>query len=592
MAIALAAALAYANSLRAPFVLDDTQSVIRNPSIRHLADLKAVLTPDSGTTAGRPLVNLSFALNYAWSGQAVWSYHLVNVAWHALAAVTLFGLVRRTLARSTDRCRSAALPLAATTAAVWALHPLLTEVVTYVSERSELMMGACYLLTLYGLARAANADRPWRWLVLSVAAAWCGFASKEVMVTVPVIALLYDRAYLSESFGDALRRRRWYYGGLVLGWPLLAFLMTAYPIAGRGVGFGFGAGAATYALTEFRALATYLARAVWPAPLVFDYGPAAYVKPGQAIVLDGMIVAALVGAAITAWWKVKRIGFPALAFFILLAPTSSVVPIALQPIAESRMYLPLAALAVLAVVGVHAVGGRSGHRWIPGTLLLAALGLGVLSMTRNRLYADPIALWRDTVAKAPENPRACDSLGTTLAAAGQAAAARAEFEAALRIDPAFAPAHYNLGVILLNAGDPAGALPHLQQALAVANEQGPLNGYLGDALVQLGRYAEAIEPLRAAVRLQPGNVDAAFALGNALGAAGQYEAAANAFRQAAAWGPDRARVHNNLANALLYAGHVDEAVAEYRRAAALDPNDQSIRANLEQALRLPPTTHR
>jgi hypothetical protein len=157
LALVLAVAAAYANSLRAPFVFDDGFAIVRNATIRHLGRIGDVLSPPTGfAVCARPLVNLSLAINYAISGLNPWSYHLLNVVIHALAALALFGILRRTLAGP------AAAFAAWTAALLWALHPLLTESVTFVIQRTESLMGLCYLTTLYCFIRGARgAARPW-----------------------------------------------------------------------------------------------------------------------------------------------------------------------------------------------------------------------------------------------------------------------------------------------------------------------------------------------------------------------------------------------------------------------------------------------
>src|ERR1700691_1677266 len=137
--IALAILGAYANCFRAPFVYDDQKAIPENPSIRHLWPLWEVLAspPADGTVGGRPVANLTLAINYAASGTGVWSYHALNVLIHILAALLLFGLVRRTLAGPVLRGRFGrdADALALAVAVIWALHPLQTESVTYVVQR-------------------------------------------------------------------------------------------------------------------------------------------------------------------------------------------------------------------------------------------------------------------------------------------------------------------------------------------------------------------------------------------------------------------------------------------------------------------------
>ena len=100
--LALAALAAYSRGFSGPFVYDDLTSIPGNLSLRHLWPLWLPLSPPHGgfTVEGRPVLNLSFALNYAWGGTQVAGYHAANLAVHVLAGLTLFGLARRTLARA------------------------------------------------------------------------------------------------------------------------------------------------------------------------------------------------------------------------------------------------------------------------------------------------------------------------------------------------------------------------------------------------------------------------------------------------------------------------------------------------------------
>ena len=161
------------------------------------------------TVGGRPLLHVSLALNHALSGPAVWSYHAANLVIHVLAALALFGVARRTLQRTP--LAPQAFPAAWFTALLWTLHPLQTESVTYVVQRAESLCGLLYLAALYGFIRGSGSgsDRRGRaWLAASVAAAWLGAATKEVMATAPLLILLHDRAFVAGSFRAAWRARR------------------------------------------------------------------------------------------------------------------------------------------------------------------------------------------------------------------------------------------------------------------------------------------------------------------------------------------------------------------------------------------------
>jgi hypothetical protein len=236
-------------------------SIGDNQSIRQLGRIGDVFTPPAtALTSARPLLNLSFALNYAAGGTSVQGYHAVNLFIHICAGLVLLGIVRRTLLSPGLRHRygDAALPLAAFVALLWTLHPLLTESVTYISQRAESLMGLFYLLTLYGFIRSVTAESRNCWLMLSVAACLCGMATKQVMVTAPVLVFCYDRAFVSGSFRSAWAKRRWYYVSLATTWIWLGFLMHRSSLAAAGVGFHAGVGWLTYALTELRVVTEYL----------------------------------------------------------------------------------------------------------------------------------------------------------------------------------------------------------------------------------------------------------------------------------------------------------------------------------------------
>jgi len=164
--LALAAVLIYANSLRGPFVIDDQAAIVQNEQIRDLSRPSAVLLPDSESpVAGRPLVNLSFALNYAAGGLDVRGYHVVNIALHLACALLAFGFIRRTLElpRVRQRFGAGSIDLAFAAALLWAVHPLNSEVVDYLTQRSESLMALMYLLTLYAANRAVTEPRKDRW---------------------------------------------------------------------------------------------------------------------------------------------------------------------------------------------------------------------------------------------------------------------------------------------------------------------------------------------------------------------------------------------------------------------------------------------
>jgi tetratricopeptide (TPR) repeat protein len=579
--LAAAAAAAYAGTFAVPFLFDDATSVTGNPTLHRWA---TVLRAPAGTTvSGRPVLNLSLALNFALSGPSVWSYHALNLAIHVLAGLTLFGIVRRTLA---PRVGPRATAMGFAVAVVWTLHPLLTESVTYVIQRAESLMGLFYLLTLYCLLRGAGTDGPGRhrWYALSIAACLLGMGTKEVMVSAPLLALLYDRTFLAGSFREAFRRRGWVYGGLASTWVLLFFLVLSAHGRSGTAGFGSGVPWGSYALAQLPAIAHYLRLAVWPHPLIFDYGTALTRDPA-AVAAGALVVAAL--AAATLWALVRRpaAGFLGAAFFALIAPSSSVVPVATEAVAEHRMYLALIPVVVFAVAAAFRWLGRSA---LPVCLLAAAV-LSCATWQRNRDYRSDEAIWRDTVEKRPGNERAQDNLGFALAAIpGRSDEAVEHYEEALRIKPDFFDAHSNLAYLLLGMpGRREEAIAHYAAALRLRPLTADVHFNLARALQDIpGRRDEAIAHYREALRLKPDYAEAHYNLGYLLQSMpGGNEAAAAQFREALRLKPDNPGAHFSLA-CLLQAdpGGLGEAIAQYEEAVRLKPDYVEARCNLGNAL--------
>jgi len=585
--IAVGALLSYHNSLVAPFVFDDKWAILENSTIRHLLDIRTVLTPPAaGGVAGRPLVNLSLAANYAFGGTQVLGYHAFNLAVHLLAGLTLFGLVRRTLGEAGRweigdgtpapgiRSPLSALPqqeatfLALAVALLWTVHPLLTESVTCVVQRNELLMGLFYLLTLYGVVRGAGAARPVRWHVLSVAACLAGMASKEVMVSAPLMALLYDRTFVAGSFRTAWLRRRTLYLGLASTWIVLGWLMITSRHRGGTVGLGLGVSSWDYALTQCRAIVLYLKLTVWPHPLVLDYG-AGLVKHASEVLPQAVLLLALAAGTLISLRRRPAWGFAGAWFFAILAPSSSVVPLASQTMAEHRMYLPLAAVVAVAVLGaVRLAGTRAGV-----VLLILAAGLGWTTVSRNAVYHDELSLWRNTVAAYPESARSRTNLGNALLAAGQMAGAIEQYEAALRLQPYTPEAHINLSNAFARLGRPSAAVEHGEAALRLEPDSADAHVNLGNALLQLGRVDEAIGHYEAALRIQPGAPDVRVNLGAALLKVGRAADAVRQYEAAARLEPARAETQAALANALVKQGDTAAALPHLAEAVRLNPTD-------------------
>lgn len=586
--------LAYLPSFRGVLVYDDEPAISLNPTLRQLGT--ALFPPADTSVSGRPVANLTLALNHALSGTQVGSYHLVNWLIHALACVTLFGLVRQTLLRppvppapATGATPADPTLLAFTIALLWGLHPLQTESVTYIVQRVESLMGLFFLLTFYGFVRSIDSPHPARWRALSIGACLLGVGTKEVMATAPLLVFLYDRTFVAGSFRRAWAERRRFHLALVATWlPLAALVASTGWTRGGTAGFGVGVPPGAYWLTQFEAVVTYLRLALWPHPLVFDRSPFWVQQP--LTVLPYAIVVVVLGAA-TGWALRRRpaAGYLGAWFFVLLAPTS-LMPGTLQMIVEHRMYLPLAAVVTALALGLHTWLGRRG---LAAALVLAA-AFGWLTAQRNLVYQSPRTLWSDTLAHCPDNDRAHNNLGNLFAMDGEYEAAIDHLQTALRLHPDNPESRANLGHALRRCGRLPEAISHYEEALRLNPRMPDTLAALGIALDEIGQQEAAISRYEQALRLRSDHTDALNRLGIALAQRGQITAAIGHFEHVLRVAPAQVETHNNLGHALQMAGRPIEAQVHYETALRLQPDFLPARLSLAKLLletdRLPEAT--
>ena len=593
LVIVLAALAAYHNSLAAPFVFDDTDSIVNNPTIARLWPLGPVLSPPAATgqtVGGRPVLNLTLAADYAIGGLRVESYHVTNLLIHILAGLVLFGLVRRTLARTGyPPGGDGATLLAFAVALLWTVHPLQTESVTYVIQRAESLMGLFYLLTLYGFVRYAEDPEAGRgWAVGSFLACLFGVATKEVMVSAPVMVFLYDRTFVSGGFRQAWRRHGRLLTALAGTWLPLAWLVFSNHQRGGSTGFGSGITWGRYLLTQFPAITRYLWLSVWPHPLIFDYGTRWTAGIGMAI-LSIAVVAGLAAATVAAVWRRPALGFLGVWFFAILAPTS-LVPGNRQTLAEHRMYLALAPVLVALVIVLHwgwsRLAGRPARATLVTCVFLAGAA-GALTARRNEDYRTNLSLWGDTVAKLPGNPYAQADLGVALDEAGDDVGALARYTEALRLKPDLRDlhrAHDDMGLALAKLGRLPEAQAQFEEAIRLKPDFPAAHNDLGNALRREGRLGDAEAELQEALRLQPDLVAAWLNLALVFTQAGRWPEAISAYQRAAVLRPDDPETHFQLANVLAQSGQLAAAVPEYQRALRLNPRLAAAHDHLGRAL--------
>jgi len=567
-----------------PLIFDDHPAIERNATIRQLWPLTPILlTPVSAAGAtGRPLVNLSLALNYAWGGLEVKGYHLFNLTLHTLAGLALWGLLRRTLRRCGPEVVSPrrSEPIAAAVALWWLVHPLQSESVICIVQRNELLAGLFYLLIFYAFERSIHSPRWGLWRGVAVAACAAGVMSKELVATAPILVFLYDRTFVAGTFSGAWRARWKFYAALALTWIPLGLLMVGTQARAGTVGFGLGVSAWTYLLTQCRALGIYLQLAAWPHPLVLDYGTEV-VRGADEVWAQGILILGLIMATGWAVWRRPVLGFLGAWFFVILAPSSSFVPLTTQTIAEHRMYLPLITLVTLGVIAL----ARLGRGFIFGLgVSLVALALGVGTYCRTQDYQTEESIWLDTLKKMPSNARAHASMGQVRVREARWAEAANFYAAAVRLQPDYADAHNDYANVLDQLGRRVEGLEHHRTASRLKPQDGDIGFNEAQALLAAGRGTEAVAAYERVLLREPERVEAWLGLSDAFLRVGRALEAAGALGRAVRLRPAVAELHYNLGNIWLGLAHGPEAVEALREAVRLRPEWAAAQNNLAMAL--------
>ncbi len=548
---------------------------------------------------------------------------MVNLALHLTCAVLFFAVVRRTLEVAgwdgTDPRPGgmSAVTLAFAIALVWTVHPLISEVVLYLSERTESMMAICYMLTLYSSVRAMGSAHSARWLWTGVIACVAGVLCKEVMVTAPFTVVVYDRVFLFASIRDAFHARWRFYAGLALTWLTLAGSMLSHGSISSG---GFQSAQTTtwtYVMNQTVIVTRYLQLVIWPRPLVLYYGWTRALTIGD-VWPYALLIAILVIVSAVVFFRWPRFGFPAAWTIITLSPSSSVAKIAAEVGAERRMYLPLMGIVTLAVVSAalflrwrtaqSAPRGApaSSGRVLVGASAAIAIALGASTFARARDYSSALTMAR-TILAGWESPSAHQLVGQELAAAGQHDEAIAQLRLAL---PEATPARYFLGTELVNAGQYDEGITQLQEFIRLEPSLAPVksarmslarayavkqrwteaiaelnalsaddpndasvHGVLANVLAGQQMFADAVPHYEAYIKANPRDANAWTGLGIALISIGRSADAVPAFRQAVNANPTNPPFRLNLARLLLNTGDPEHAASEAQQAIALAPNE-------------------
>jgi len=613
MAIWALLLIAYSNSFQAGLVFDNASVIGQDPRIRQATFENIASIMKEGyrydkPTAGlyRPLTTFSFLLNYAvfGNGRRPPGYHWVNLAVHLVNVALVYALGIAVLGETAP---------AWALAAIWGVHPLLTDSVTNIVGRADLLAAFGVLTGLLCHVRAASAAgrRRLAWLAGVAAAQAVGLFSKESAVVLPGIMLAYDLTWFERTMW---RRRAPAYGALAL--PFAAFfylrgqlhLHLLIPFADNPL---VHAGFSTARITAVKVIGKFLWLFLWPARLSADYSYNAVPLFGwrawnwedakTLIALAGCLGAALLVLilAVSGRRAGKPMLFFLLFFFVAISPTSNLILFIGSIMAERFFYLPSVGLTGCVVAAIHALSQRNSlRRPITARVAWAALGVACLALAartyaRNFDWQDELSLWTSAVNICPGSAKVHYNLGKALETVpGRLPEAIVEYRAALRMDPDHADVHNNLANALLAIPSRLPeAIGEYRAALRLAPDRAEPHNNLANALARIpGRLPEAIAEYQAALRIRPDNAEVHYNLANTLlRLPGGLTEAIDEYRAALRIDPDHADAHINLGNALArLPSRLTEAVTEYRAALRIEPRSVDAHIGLGNALSTTP----
>jgi hypothetical protein len=558
--LAIVVILIYADTLTTPFILDDIHNIRDNSHIRMTSlSLNNLLRAGfQSPVASRPIANISFALNYYFSGLNLVGLHLINILIHILGGIFLYFFVKTTLKTPVLRARFEKCDwVPFFTALIWLVHPLQTQSVAYLVQRMNCQAAMFFILSMlffvkFRLATGTRGKR--RLLAGCILAGLLAVCTKPIAATLPVFIILYEWYFFQNLSLNWGKRHFLVLGGILL---LLIIISLIYlgddPIVRilsdyRHRDFTL----LQRVLTQFRVVIFYIGLLFWPQPsrlnLDHDFALSHSLTDPVTTLISMVIITALIVLAILTAKRDPILSYGILWFFGNLVIESSVI--GLELVFEHRNYLP----SMFIILAMVALVFRYLKPIWPGIIFLCAVGtlFTVWTFERNKVWADELSLYRDCAEKSPAKARPHNNLGTILLSRGRQQEAVDEFQTALGLKPDYADAHYNLGIAMVKQGSLTDAIYQFSETLRLRPRNVKALNNMAATLVLKERYPEAIDYLKRALLINPEDDD----------------------------------LHSNLGIIMRKQGDLVEARHHFYRALQINPANKSAPHHLEEIERL------
>jgi tetratricopeptide (TPR) repeat protein len=629
--IALLAIALYLTFLNNSFHFDDLTNIVENRYIRDLTDIPLLLKGlEVRGSWFRALPTLSFAINYYFHELNVVGYHLVNLILHILSGIlvyfisrNLFTLALKNIGSSLGHHANSAQGeinlFSLFSALIFVAHPIQVNTVTYIVERNEGLAGFFYLLCFFLFIKGSLEKGTKKALLLSGAgfSFLCSIFSKEIGFTLPVVLVLYDLLFVCKKKEDVVKRLKIYLPLLLL---LIAFVL-----------FFLHGGIVRLlvketkrlpwtpwesVLTQANVIIQYFKLLLLPLPgwlnVDHDFQVSKLLFEYPTIVSVSVILLLFILASILIK-KSRLVSFSILFFFVVLAPTSSVLPI-LDIMVEYRLYLPVFSYALMIALGLYYLYILISRRFsnqvakgiAGGISILLLLSYSVVTIERNRVFKNELTLWNDAARKSPnkirttinlvgayyslhlydqaistslevlkKDPRNSEfytKLGVFYMLRGEYDQAKEKFERSIEIKRFNPKAHNNLGVIYLQTNEPDRAVEEFKQALSYHSDYAEAHNNLAKALATKGFLDEAIKEEKEAIRIDPFTAEFHFNLARFYENRGLLNEAVGPYQESVKLDRKFFEAHYHLGEIYTKIGNYSGAISEFEEALKIKPN--------------------
>ena len=586
--------LVYGNTILNSFHFDDIPSILEKPWIRGWDKIPQFIF----SVFQRPLVILSFNLNYAISEFEVWSYHVFNICFHIIASLLVFKLVQQIIFYLQDISTKKNQHLFSwpyIAALVFALHPLSTQSVAYISSRSSIMATIFYLsgliLFFKGFGGRKFNKYPGRiYFFGAIFFLLMGGLTKEIIITLPAALFLFHFYFISRESPE-----KWVSENLK--WVLLLLIpLLAWVVYKQFIGGGLLA-ASSAELTSSSWILTqasvvpfeYFRKFIFPFNLNLDINfpilknwlnPKNWMGIFSLGLLITLWIRISIGIKKKGHWEIEKrcAGFSLAWIFLTLLPTSSFIPL-LDVVMEHRTYLPLVGFALLAT-SIFSWAYRTVVNQNPKNITVSLVQTGILLVLilfsliiieRNKDWKDELTLWTDARQKSPDLVRPYNNLGEAHDKLGNFDQAIGEFNRALKINPNYFFGLNNIGNVYGKQGKYGEAINYFKKALDQKSDYSPAHYNIARAYHLVGKKKEAAESYRLAIRFNPYFEQAFYNLAYLSMELSGFDEAIENFNKFIKMQPNHSRAHFGLGNAMMMKGQLDLAMLEYRLSGKLDP---------------------